>query len=169
MLWRVQKGKEMKLKLDRSEWKLVGHFGVSAGLCWIGDPCYILHTENGLPKTLGKDWGDFCNGLGEDYPTLKSYGYEAGHEGLGICVDTGFGDGSYPVYARVTEEAGWGKRVAQIFIDFMGDAFGDDEEEEVEEDEPLELCSECREPVDENGNCTNEDCREYHEYEQDEV
>lgn len=168
----------MKLKLDRSEWKLVGHFGVDAGLCWIGDPCYILHkdkpayegaTPEGLPESLGKDWHGFCDTLGEDYQTMKSYPYDLGHEGLGVCVSTGFGDGTYPVYARVTEEAGWGKRVAQIFIDFMGDAFGDDEEK-VEEDEPLELCSECREPVDENGNCTNEDCREYHEYhEQDEV
>jgi hypothetical protein len=125
--------------LNRDDWKLVGHFGVDAGLCWIGDPCYILHKDKkDLPKSLGKDWLGFCDTLGEEYPTMKSYPYALGHEGLGICVSTGFGDGTYPVYARVTDEPGWGKRVTAIFIDFKGDAFGDEpeEDEEDEEDEP---------------------------------
>ena len=25
------------------EWEHIGEIGVDAGLCWLGDPCYILH------------------------------------------------------------------------------------------------------------------------------
>lgn len=108
----------MKLqKPANGEWKLVGHFGVDAGLCWIGDPCYILHSET-LPPSLGGDWQSFCDTLGNDYPTMKSYNYLLGSEGLGICVSTGMGDGTYPVYALILNDGNWGKRVAAVFIDF---------------------------------------------------
>lgn len=104
---------------SKKDWKLVGHIGVDAGLCWIGDPCYILHQEGeGLPSTLGKDWKEFCDAIhsaSDKYPTMKSFNYELGHEGLGVCVSTGYGDGSYPVYAHLSEG-----RVAGLFVDFMG-------------------------------------------------
>ena len=112
-----------------SDWTLVGHFGVDAGLCWIGDPCYIMHTtttKDGkevpapLPATLGKDWGEFCDKLNYDGPVMQSFNYELGHEGLGCLVSTGYGDGSYPVYALVLDEGDWGKRVAALFVDFFG-------------------------------------------------
>jgi hypothetical protein len=110
---------------NRNEWKLVGHFGVDAGLCWIGDPCYILHAEDGFPASVGKDWGDFCSGLGDAYPVLKSYPYgDSEHEGLGVCVSTGDGDGSYPVYVRIKDN-----RVAAVIIDFFGTIFPDDDED----------------------------------------
>jgi hypothetical protein len=93
---------------------LVGHIGVDAGLCWIGDPCYILHKDKGdKPAAIGKDWGDFCDTLGKDYPTLKSYNYDMGHEGLGVCVSTGYGDGCYPVFATIKNG-----RVAKVTVDF---------------------------------------------------
>ena len=150
-----------KLGLNREDWKLVGHFG-GAGLCWIGDPCYILHKDKpaysgaapeGLPESLGKDWGDFCDKLDHEHgPLLQSFPYAMGHEGLGICVSTGYGDGYYPVYAHISDEGTWGKRVAAIFIDFLGIM-------EDDEDKSLDLCSECHEALDENGNCTNVDCQ----------
>jgi hypothetical protein len=42
-------------------WKLIGHIGVDAGLCWIGDPCYILHREKGdEAKSIGKTGKNFA-------------------------------------------------------------------------------------------------------------
>lgn len=111
--------------------KLIGHIGVDAGLCWVGDPCYILHTDT-PPKAIGKNWGDFCNGLTKYERGMeislqhKSYNYDNGHEGLGVVVGTGWGDGSYPVYAEF--EHG---RVARITVDFM--PLEEDEEDEDEE------------------------------------
>jgi hypothetical protein len=134
----------------KGEWKLVGHFGVDAGLCWIGDPCYILHKEDDeLPESVGKDWGEFCGTLGDNYPTMKSYGYQLGHEGLGICVSTGMGDGTYPVYALIINDGVFGKRVAACFVDFYG-LLSDDEEELV--------CDACGSEFDSAGECSNRDC-----------
>lgn len=100
---------------------LVGTIGVDAGLCWVGDPCYILHADK-LPEDIGKNWMDFCDKIeGVDYPTLKQFNYDLGHPGLGVCVSTGFGDGEYPVYAIVSDEGVWGKRVKSITVEFISE------------------------------------------------
>lgn len=96
--------------------ELIGHIGVDAGICWIGDPYYILHSDDGLPKTLGKDWEEFCD-LIDERPG-KSFNYDMGHEGLGVCVSTGYGDGFYPVYAKIDEKSG---RVKSVTIEFIED------------------------------------------------
>ena len=95
------------------ERKLIGQVGVDSGQVWIGDPCYVLHAD-ALPKTLGNNWGEFCDLLGES--NTKQFPYELGHEGLGVCVSTAWGDGMYPVYAEV--EKG---RILRVTIDFDAD------------------------------------------------
>ena len=79
--------------MNMKNWQKVGSFGVDAGICWIGDPCYVLHKEK-LPDELGKDWGEFCDKLGEEYPTKKVFYH-------GICLSTGYGDGEYDVEAII--------------------------------------------------------------------
>lgn len=138
---------EEKINIELSgEWEYAGGFGVDAGLCWIGDPCYILHKQansekehDQLPSTLGKDWGEFCDHLyapvvntahtdprtGEIHPHVtdkftqkgyKSFNYDLGHEGLGVVTSTGYGDGFYPVYVKRGKE----NRIMQVLIDFEG-------------------------------------------------
>jgi hypothetical protein len=77
------------------EKKLVGRISVDAGICWVGDPCYLEAAEP------FKDWEKFCTSLGTEYPTMKAFPHSNGTQGLGVVVQTGCGDGSYPVYARV--------------------------------------------------------------------
>ena len=96
----------MKKKPVKENWKLVGHIGVDSGMCWIGDPCYI---GDGLPEL------DVSNEKG---PYMKSFNYEAGHEGLGVCVSTGYGDGFYPVHALLEKDVSGRNRIAMIVIDF---------------------------------------------------
>lgn len=93
-------------------WKTIGTIGVDAGLCWVGDPCYILGGDR--PKSIGKDWPEFCDLLGGEYPTQKSFSYDMGHEGLGVCFSTGYGDGSYPVKAKFEDG-----RIKEIKIKFF--------------------------------------------------
>ncbi len=85
--------------------ELVGHIGVDAGLCWIGDPCYILH--NGKPLEIGNDWSEFCGKLNEDVTEFSG--------GLGVCVSTGYRDGEYPVYVTKNAEG----RIASVTIKFI--------------------------------------------------
>ena len=96
--------------------KQIGEIGVDAGLCWIGDPCYILHTDQ-PPQAIGKDWNEFCDLLHADgqYPVCKQFAYDLGHDGLGVVISTGYGDGVYPVYAEFNEEG----RVARVSVEFI--------------------------------------------------
>lgn len=91
--------------------ELIGHIGVDAGLCWIGDPCYILHAEK-RPESIGKDWDEFCQRMGD---LQSSFNYDLGHEGLGVCVSTGYGDGTYPV--TVTRDKN--NRIATVTVTFI--------------------------------------------------
>jgi hypothetical protein len=122
--------------MEKGKWVKVGEIGVDAGLCWIGDPCYILHkSEQEKPKAIGKDWSEFCNILDKhreenDYPTMIQFNYDMGHPGLGVAVSTGWGDGSYDVMARVYKG-----RVCEVKVLFMGandeeDLGANDEEDE---------------------------------------
>jgi hypothetical protein len=94
----------------------IGEIGVDAGLCWIGDPCYVLHA-NPPPKAIGKDWDEFCDLLdaGGSYPTRMQFNYDLGHPGLGIVVSTGYGDGVYPVYAEFNEDG----RICAVTVEFI--------------------------------------------------
>lgn len=101
-------------------WEKVGVIGVDAGLCWIGDPCYVLHKEGGaVPKTIGRNWNEFC-----DMILLKDatqIAYEAGHDGLGVVVSTGYGDGCYDVYVRRTPPlpGAANGRIAEVKVVFI--------------------------------------------------
>ena len=105
------------------EWEDVGVIGVDAGLCWIGDPCYILHKDEPA-KTLGKDWGEFCSKLFEqgEHKQCKQWDYDLGHAGLGVTVSTGYGDGTYPVQVRKVDG-----RIAEVRVVFISD---DDENDD---------------------------------------
>ncbi len=110
----------MKAKINLS--KQIGEIGVDAGLCWIGDPCYILHKEP-PPQAIGKDWDEFCDTLTSS-SEFRQYDYDLGHPGLGVVVSTGYGDGTYPVFAEVNEEG----HIAKVWVEFIGQ---DDEAEEA--------------------------------------
>lgn len=97
--------------------KHIGEIGVDAGLCWIGDPSYVLHAER-PPRSIGATWEQFCDILDEDgqYPVCKQFCYDLGHPGLGIVVSTGHGDGVYPVIAEFNGDG----RIARVTVEFIG-------------------------------------------------
>jgi hypothetical protein len=113
--WEITQEEVNQFGGDPLVWVPVGTIGVDSGLCWLGDPGYILHREEGLPKPLGRSWDDFCSSISEvDH---KDFGHELGHEGLGVVVNTGYGDGFYGVEARFTEEG----RIAEVRVVFIDD------------------------------------------------
>ncbi len=97
----------------KNSWQKVGEIGVDAGLCWIGDPCYIIGTQ-----TRWESWSDFCEELHakfSDSDNTVSFPYDLGHEGLGVVVSTGYGDGVYPVEVRRKGAEG---RVMEVRVRF---------------------------------------------------
>ncbi len=103
--------------------KQIGVIGVDAGLCWLGDPCYVFG------KDASHKWGtwmDFVNSIKDRVlPTTQQFNYEMGHAGLGVLVSTGYGDGLYPVYAEIEDN-----RVKSVTVEFFGGAEDEDEDED---------------------------------------
>lgn len=98
----------------------VGTIGVDAGVCWIGDPCYVLHSQK-PPKDIGQDWDDFCVRL-LGSRLARQFCFDGGRAGLGVCVRTGYGDGIYPVYADITSDG----RVRSATVQFIVNDEGQD-------------------------------------------
>jgi hypothetical protein len=97
------------------KWEKIGEIGVDAGLCWLGDPCYVLHREPGdVPKAIGANWRDFVRALDGD---TKQFNYDLGHAGLGVAVSTGYGDGTYPVEIQRSDDG----HIAAVRIVFIPD------------------------------------------------
>jgi hypothetical protein len=121
-----QKMITIKQTIHYNDLKLIGHIGVDAGLVWIGDPCYVIHkNEKDRYKSIGKDWYEFCGLLYDENKKSKlpmSFNYDMGHEGMGICSSTKYGDGTYPVY-MIGDNDG-------IYIDFLDTGWNMNNEEE---------------------------------------
>jgi len=96
----------------------IGYMSVDAGLCWVGDPCYIM----GRDASHGvKEWDKFCDTLQEQRCHDNGYSEPLG-DGVGFAVTTGYGDGSYPVY--IEKDNG---RVTSITVDFIHMEEGEDD------------------------------------------
>jgi hypothetical protein len=97
-----------------TKWEVIGLIGVDAGLCWVGDPCYILHRDSGdSPDDIGRTWDEFCEQL-RDQDT-RQFDFNMGHAGLGVCLSTGYGDGNYDVEVRRNSEG----RIAEMRVRFI--------------------------------------------------
>ena len=75
-----------------TEWTEIGTIGIDAGMCWIGDPCYLRGDDNGHAEgSPAGPWMEFINWIGDDLTKQHP---------LGCVVSTGHGDGAYPVEVR---------------------------------------------------------------------
>ena len=92
----------------------IGSFGVDSGTVMIVDPCYVLDGEGKYPLSFGHNWEEFVvmNLMDEDGNDLDS---KQLHGEMGVGSSTGYGDGVYPVYARMAEG-----RIMEIRILFDG-------------------------------------------------
>ena len=92
----------------------IGSFGVDSGTVMVVDPCYVLDGEGKYPLSFGHNWEEFVvmNLMDEDGNHLDS---KQLHGEMGVVSSTGYGDGVYPVYARMAEG-----RIMEIRILFDG-------------------------------------------------
>jgi hypothetical protein len=106
------------------EWTKVGSVGVDAGLMMIGDPSYSIGA-NPSNDWITDDWDDFCRELFNSQEFAEhqvvNVPFSLGHEGAAVVTSTGFGDGSYDVFVKYSDEGEWGRRVAEAKIVFIED------------------------------------------------
>ena len=102
------------------EIKQIGHVSVDSGSIIIGDPYYFADGINGLTGNLGNKVGI----LAQMHLTKNSYAEFSSSEMAGkdrpdnsslILSETLYGDGIYPVIARIDRDTG---RVKSLLIDF---------------------------------------------------
>ena len=84
---------------------------VDAGLIWIGDPCYIMGNDASHRVTR---WSEFCEQLENHDKISTPLG-----EGVGVLVDSGYGDGCYEVETTTIDDPAWGTRVSSVTITFI--------------------------------------------------
>lgn len=82
----------------------IGMLSVDAGLMMLGDPCYVIGRE------IGKlDWREFLSRYADNHNDQVMQI----EKGTAIMFQTGYGDGSYPVFAKI--EDGIVKSVTVVF------------------------------------------------------
>jgi|TARA_R110001583_G_scaffold27717_7_gene98766 hypothetical protein len=95
--------------------KKIGSIGVDGGMCWIGDPCYVLPDDASQRLNL---WNKLLKAMENKLYTSMNYITKnisnKYAEGLGVCVTTGYGDGEYPVYAEIEDNTI--KSVTIVFV-----------------------------------------------------
>ncbi len=108
----------------------VGEVWVDSGQVLITDPCYLdrwvndeYNGEAAKPNAKGEYPFSY---VGAASATLSKA--RAGQLELGVASSSGWGDGSYPVYATFK-----GGRVAKLEIEFMQDEEEEEPEEEAED------------------------------------
>tara|TARA_R100000687_G_scaffold78839_1_gene72529 strand:- start:47 stop:355 length:309 start_codon:yes stop_codon:yes gene_type:complete len=90
--------------MSKRKLKLIGHMGVDAGMCWIGDPCYVLPDD--ARNNPGANWDEFCS-------AMRRTSHKEFPEG--VCVTTGYGDGNYPVYADIDKDG----LIHSVMVEFV--------------------------------------------------
>jgi hypothetical protein len=95
----------------------VGDVWVDAGAIWVGDPCYVIGTDSNYGQMT---WKEFCDKwfAHDKSGTLKNSDHAGVSEvlgtGIGMAIDTTWGDGSYPVYVEYHENG----RPERVTIEF---------------------------------------------------
>lgn len=131
---------------DQSEgWQLMGEVSVDTGRIIIADPCYFDGSDSTPSELVGPliqtDILDLCMAHGVSFETLDKNpeelkriaslrrkfgeGQFPGGAARFVATQTGFGDGRYPVFAKVEND-----RVVGVWIDFECGKHVPEEDEE---------------------------------------
>lgn len=130
--------------------KLIGYCSVDSGQIMLSDPCYVEQFRVEMDEPDGK-FDATLEPVGGSYPytyngassaTCSEQSAGALGGGLGVVVTSGYGDGSYPVYATYNSEG----RIIEariVFDDFTKDESCGNCGQQGEELSPNGYCDEC--------------------------
>ena len=119
----------------------IGVCPVDSGQIMLVDPCYIKDFDS--DDYSYQDWQEKHHGTKFSYSSTCNVTIESpaqgGQVGCAVATSSGWGDGTYPVYAEIEDG-----RVASVTIYFSNFPDMEDEEECMECGETMEEC-ECDE------------------------
>jgi len=104
------------------EWVKIGVVGVDSGQLMVCDPCYVDREWRCEDFTKAKANENFSYNAVCHKTLKRMFGqlkFVRGHSGVAVAFATGVGDGCYPVFARVAEVPGFGRRVCEVKILFV--------------------------------------------------
>jgi hypothetical protein len=111
-----------KERLERAEeWVEIGKVGVDSGTLLLADPSYLETELPNYDKLVGLTKSKQVKATTDKTSQIK---YKRGHVGAGVITSTGFGDGEYPVYAKIGKVKGseiFGRRVKEVKVVFAKD------------------------------------------------
>lgn len=100
--------------MDKFTTENVGTVYVDSGCIMVGDPCYTATND---ASSRVEKWGEFSDRIFDDKNKRASGVSEPVGTGIGLVVDSGYGDGSYPVTITRNSEG----RIASVTVTFIGD------------------------------------------------
>lgn len=101
---------------------LIGHAGVDSGCVTVGDPCYLVQSENGNQL----EWDAVVDACFDEKgrQVTNEHGAPVVNVNGAFIIGTPSGDGSYPVYAELNSN----NEVVSVRIEL--DPVDDDEEDQ---------------------------------------
>jgi hypothetical protein len=96
-------------------WEQIADLAVDAGVVWIGDPCYTMTPDT--PYAVANTWQDFVARMFERKQNRVARWTEDQVGDIGVAVESGVGDGVYPVFVRRLPETG---QVGEVRVVFDG-------------------------------------------------
>jgi hypothetical protein len=98
------------------DWEQIAAIGVDAGLVWLGDPCYTMTPDT--PYVVAPSWQEFVRAVFAKMANTDIARFEKSDDwgDIGVAVQSGLGDGVYPVYVRRDSVSG---RIAELRVEFL--------------------------------------------------
>jgi hypothetical protein len=96
-------------------WTRVGSVGVDAGCLLIVDPSYVWQRDN--PALYAEVCDTLLSSADGHCQTLND---------LAVIVESGIGDGYYPVEVRYEDSPESGRRIAEVRVRFLPHPYFDD-------------------------------------------
>lgn len=108
--------------MNKWDWEKIGNLPVDAGCILLSDPCYVLpdsrYPNEDEQVEIPYDYATMLEEMKvAEWPRVFNVQPKNYSNPLGLIVESGYGDGLYPVYAKFNKEG----RLIQVMIDFDED------------------------------------------------